>query len=204
MSEPWPFGALVPRRYGLILADPPWAYTMRSANGYDRSPEAHYRTMDAAAIGALPVARLAAPHCLLVLWSTWPHLAQSMEVLRLWGFAYASGGAWFKRAKAGGLAMGTGWYMRSACEPFLIGKRGAPRIVSRSERNGLEAEPHEPEAEHIPDAINALRREHSRKPDEMRAMLERMMPHAAKVELFARQPWPGCDVWGDAVAGAQP
>ncbi|HEY0212382.1 MAG TPA: MT-A70 family methyltransferase [Paenirhodobacter sp.] len=52
-------------KYGAILADPPWAYAMRSAKGYAKSPEAHYRTMSAEALRALPVGQLAGPDCLL-------------------------------------------------------------------------------------------------------------------------------------------
>ena len=37
----WPFDPLTPMKYGAILADPPWAYAMRSDKGYDKSPEAH-------------------------------------------------------------------------------------------------------------------------------------------------------------------
>lgn len=40
-------------------------------------------------------------------------------------------------------------------------------------------------------------REHSRKPPEARAMLERMTPRAWRCELFAREPWPGNEVWGN-------
>lgn len=219
IEESWPFAdpsrlpvgapALEPGRFGLILADPPQAYTMRTKHGYDRSPEAHYRTMGAADIAALPVERLAGPHCLLVLWSTWPHLAQSMEVLRCWGFSYLTGGSWFKRTASGGLHMGTGHIQRSSCEPYLIGGIGRPRYVSKSERNAIETwadveagDVFPPDA--IDDSINAQRREHSRKPDEMRAMLERLLPHARKVELFARRPWPGAEVWGDQCGGAAP
>jgi N6-adenosine-specific RNA methylase IME4 len=154
--------------------------------------------MDAAAIGALPVEQLAAPHSLLVMWSTWPHLALALEVMRLWGFSYCTGGAWFKRTKSGGLAMGTGHVLRSASEPYLVGTIGRPRIVSHSERNAIETIVDDDPAA-LPDTINALRREHSVKPDEMRTMLERLVPHAAKVDLFARKPWPGQAAWGDEI-----
>jgi N6-adenosine-specific RNA methylase IME4 len=74
MTQPWPFGGLMPMRYGAILADPPWAYDMRSDKGYGKSPEAHYSTLSPGAIKALPVGQLAGPDCLLFLWSTFPHL----------------------------------------------------------------------------------------------------------------------------------
>lgn len=189
----WPFGTLTPMRYGAILADPPWSYRMRSEAGYAKSPEAHYQTMAIDEIAALPVRDLAGPDAYLFMWSTWPHLPQAMEVLRAWGFAYVTGGSWIKRANKGGLAFGTGYVLRSASEPFLVGRIGNPQPMSRRERNVIEAED-------VPDAIDAVRREHSRKPAQMRDMIERILPHSFCCELFAREPWPGHDVWGNETA----
>lgn len=188
----WPFDPLTPMKYGAILADPPWAYAMRSDKGYGKSPEAHYSTMPLDQIKALPVDHLAGPDCLLFMWSTWPHLRQAMEVMAAWGFVYITGGSWTKRTPLGKAAFGTGYVLRSSTEPFLVGRLGAPQIASRSERNLIEAAV-------IPDGIESLRREHSRKPPEMRAMIERLLPRAHCAELFAREPWPGHDVWGNQV-----
>ena len=192
----WPFGALTPFKYGAILADPPWAYAMRSKKGYEKSPEAHYATMELDAIKALPVADLAGRDCLLFLWSTWPHLRQAMEVLDAWGFAYVTGGAWIKRTRTWKLAFGTGYVLRSASEPFLVGKLGRPQQASKSERNVIDAA----HGDELADTIEALRQEHSRKPVEMRDMIERLLPDVFKCELFAREPWGGNDIWGDEAA----
>lgn len=189
----WPFEGLIPMKYGVILADPPWSYAMRSEKGYEKSPEAHYETMPLDAIKALPVRDLAGGDCLLFLWSTWPHLMQAIEVMDAWGFTYKTGGAWFKKTTHGKAAFGTGYIFRSACEPFLVGTVGDPFTRSKSERNIVEADG----PEDIPDRIDALRREHSRKPPEMRAIIERLCPHAFGCELFAREPWAGHDTWGN-------
>ena len=183
MIAPWPFEGLTPFKYGAILADPPWAYDMRSEKGHAKSPEAHYATMPPAAIKALPVGQLAAPDCLLFLWSTWPHLPLAMEVMSAWGFTFKTGGAWVKRTPGGKPAFGTGYLLRSATEPFLVGTIGAPAIRSKSVRN----------------LIDAPRREHSRKPPEAREMVDRLLPDVWACELFAREEWPGRDVWGDQV-----
>jgi N6-adenosine-specific RNA methylase IME4 len=188
----WPFDPLTPMKYGAILADPPWAYSMRSDKGFEKSPEAHYSTMPLDQIKALPVDHLAGPDCLLFLWSTWPHLRQAMDVITAWGFTYITGGSWTKRTSLSKATFGTGYVLRSSTEPFLVGRLGAPQITSRSERNLIEA------AE-IPDGIESLRREHSRKPPEMRQMIERLLPRAHCAELFAREPWPGHDAWGNQV-----
>jgi N6-adenosine-specific RNA methylase IME4 len=183
MIARWPFEGLTPMKYGAILADPPWAYDMRSEKGHGKSPEAHYQTMPAQAICALPVSQLAGPDCLLFLWSTWPHLPLALDVLTAWGFTFKTGGAWVKRTPKGKPVFGTGYLLRSATEPFLIGTIGAPQIRSKSVRN----------------LIDALRREHSRKPPEARAMIDQLLPDVWACELFAREPWPGRDIWGDQV-----
>ncbi|MFO0729377.1 MAG: MT-A70 family methyltransferase [Nitrospiraceae bacterium] len=49
----------------------------------------------------------------------------------------------------------------------------------------------------VPNVIIAPGREHSRKPDDMRAICERLSPHGPRCELFAREAWPGNEVWGN-------
>lgn len=190
----WPFSGLTPMKYGVILADPPWSYEMRSAKGYDKSPESHYETMPLSAIKALPVSHLAGPDCLLFLWSTWPHLTAALEVMESWGFTYVTGGSWTKRTKNWAISMGTGYVLRSASEPYLVGKIGSPKIRDRGQRNVTFA------PEETPDLIEGIRREHSRKPPEMREMVDRLLPDVWGCELFAREAWNGRDVWGNESA----
>lgn len=187
----WPFTNLTPMKYGAILADPPWAYEMRSEAGYAKSPEAQYSTMPADEIAALPVSHLAGPDCLLFMWSTWPHLPLALDVMKAWGFRYLTGGSWTKRTRYWNVNMGTGYCLRSATEPFLVGKIGQPKIRDKSQRNLIIA------PENIPDAIEGIRREHSRKPPEMRQMIDRLLPDVWGCELFAREPWEGRDIWGN-------
>ncbi|BBF92386.1 MT-A70 family methyltransferase [Blastochloris tepida] len=180
----WPFGSLTPLKYGAIIADPPWSIAMYGAGGYGKSPEAHYATMSDDDIAALPVDRLASRDCLLVMWATWPKLQTALTVMRAWGFAYKTGGSWTKTTVTGKRAFGTGYILRSTTEPFLVGTIGELMIGDRSIRN----------------LIESPRREHSRKPPEMREYVERLCPHAFCAELFAREPWPGHDVWGRETA----
>ncbi len=191
----WPFDHLTPFKYGVIYSDNPWPYKMRSAKGYAKSPEAHYRTMSEDELRALPVADLADKNCYLFMWSTWPHLKQAMALMEHWHFDYVTGGSWIKRTKNWKLCFGTGYVQRSATEPYLIGKIGRPSPASRSERNCIDAPLH---FDDIPDKIEALRAdEHSRKPIQMREMIERLVPDAPKCELFSREPWGDNDVWGN-------
>ena len=169
--------------YGLILADPPWHFRLRSAKGEGKSPQRHYRTMTLPDIQALPVADLAARDCALVMWATSPLLPEAMETLACWGFAYKATGVWAKQSSTGRRwQFGTGYGYRSAAEFWLLGTRGAPKRISRSIRN----------------LIVAPVREHSRKPDQMHADLEALFP-GPRLELFGREAREGWTVRGNEV-----
>lgn len=177
----WPFGALTPLSYRVILVDPPWQYVMRSAKGEKKSPSAHYDCLSEAELTSMPVHHLAMDSCVLVMWSTFPHLGQAHALMKAWGFEYKTGGVWAKRSSTdNGWSFGTGYHLRSAAEPFLIGTIGSPKIVSRSQRN----------------LIVAPVREHSRKPDAMHTLLEALY-EGPYCELFGREQRPGWDVWGN-------
>jgi N6-adenosine-specific RNA methylase IME4 len=161
------------------MADPPWSFHNYSAAGEAKNAQAQYNCMSLDAIKALPVGHLARGDCLLMLWATNPLLNVAFEVLRSWGFEFKTAGHWVKRSSAGKLAFGTGYLLRCAGEPFLIGTVGNPQ-TSRSCRS----------------IIEGPAREHSRKPDEAYAWAERLMPHARRADLFSRQSRLGWEAWG--------
>ena len=166
--------------YDLVFADCPWAFELYSERGQKKSAQAQYDCMSLEDIKALPVDQLAGKDCLLFLWATWPMLPQAFEVMEAWKFKYVSGGHWAKKTTKGKLAFGTGYRLRSASEPWLIGTIGNP-TTSKSARN----------------AIEGAVREHSRKPEEAYKWCESYMPNARRVELFSRMPRPGWESWGD-------
>jgi N6-adenosine-specific RNA methylase IME4 len=190
--------------FGLIMADPPWSYEMRSENGYAKAPEAQYSTMPLAAIKTLPVEALAAPDCLLWLWAVNPQLPQAIEVLQAWGFTFKTAGTWLKRSTRGKVNFGTGYILRSSNEPFLIGTRGSPK-TTRATRSAVIT--HDERFKRTGDwsdiwpngtvTIEASIREHSRKPDEAYRACEELMPNVQRGELFARQQRAGWTVWGN-------
>lgn len=182
MSAADEFLALRPAEgFDLIMVDPPWQFTARSAKGVTaKSAGGQYRCMSLGDIAALPVAALAARDCLLWLWATNPMLPEALSVMETWGFIYKTGGHWVKRTRHGKLAFGTGYVLRCAGEPFLIGTIGRPR-TTRSVRS----------------VIEGLLREHSRKPEEAFAEAERLMPEAQRIEVFSRASRPGWATWGN-------
>jgi len=177
----WPFGNLLPGDHPVIIADPPWAFSVRSQKGMGRSAERHYQTMPLGAIKALPVADLAAKDCVLLMWVTDPFLRKGFEVIEAWGFKYKTVGFyWTKTNRDGSPFMGGGYWTRANPEQCLLATRGNPKRVSKGVQRW----------------IIAPRREHSRKPDEVYRRVERLCD-GPYTELFARQSWPGWRCWGN-------
>ena len=168
--------------FDLIMADPPWSFDNWSVSGEAKNAKAQYDCTPLDWIKGLPVSILAADDCVLWLWATNPMLPQAIEVVSSWGFTFKTAGHWAKRTKHGKLAFGTGYILRCAGEPFLIGVRGKPR-TTRGVRSVIEGPV----------------REHSRKPDEAFAAAESLMPDGRRVELFSRQARPGWHAWGNEV-----
>ena len=164
---------LPPGGFATILVDPPWPL---------QGGEKHYRTMSLARIMALPVGRLAARDAHLWLWTTNALLPTAYEVAEAWGFTVRSPLTWVKFR----LGLGGRYQLRNATEQLLFCTRGRAPLSSRSQ----------------PTWFNAPVQEHSRKPAEQFAIIERVSP-GPYLELFARrrpesnQPWA---VWGDQVA----
>ena len=163
---------LPPGGFATILVDPPWPL---------QSGEKHYRTMSLARIKALPVGSLAARDAHLWLWTTNALLPKAYEVAEAWGFTVRSPLTWVKFR----LGLGGRYQLRNATEQLLFCTRGRAPLGSRSQ----------------PTWFNAPVTEHSRKPAEQFAIIERVSP-GPYLELFARrrpesnQPWA---VWGDQV-----
>jgi N6-adenosine-specific RNA methylase IME4 len=179
MANEWPFGHLTPLSYSLLMVDPPWSFQLYSAKGQRKSAQAQYDCMTLDDIKRLPVGHLAAPDCVLFLWATFAMLREAMDTMQAWGFDYRTGGVWHKVTAKGKQAFGTGYRVRCAAEPWLLGIIGNP-VTSRRERN----------------SIIGVVREHSRKPIEAFAWAERYMPDVKRAEVFSRENRPGWDCWG--------
>lgn len=178
----WPWGALAPQAYGLVMIDPPWRFDLWSDKGEEKSAQAQYRCMSLDDIARLPVADLAGPDCLLWLWATAPLLPRQIEIMARWGFRFVTSGVWVKTTVNGKIGFGTGYVLRSAHEPFLIGAIGEPR-TTRGVRSVLMGEA----------------REHSRKPASAYAAAEALIPGARRADVFSRERRPGWEAFGDEV-----
>ena len=175
------FETLKPLTYQVIMADPPWSFDNYSRKGEAKNAKRQYACMPTEEICAMPVNQLAGGDCVLWLWATHPMLAPALSVLGAWGFSFATSGVWVKRTKHGKLAFGTGYCLRCASEPFLIGTVGSPQF-----------------AKNVRTVLEGPVREHSRKPDEAYAVAERLVPRALhRADLFSRQVRPGWTAWGN-------
>lgn len=172
-------------RHGVILADPPWHFATHSAAGQRKSASQHYNTMSINDICGLPVADMAADDAALFMWVAWPHIFEAKRVIEAWGFTFSGlAWEWIKYNDATEkFAFGTGYGTRKNVEPCLLARRGSPQLKDRSCR----------------DFIFSPRREHSRKPDVQYERIERMY-RGPYLEMFARQKWPGWNVWGNETA----
>ena len=176
----WPFKDLEPRSYSMIMADPPWSFSLYSSKGGNKSADKHYNTMTIDDIASLPVGDLAAEHCVLWMWATAPMFPDQVRVAERWGFAYKTMGVWNKTTGTGKQSFGTGYILRTSHEPFIIATRGDPK-TSRSIRS----------------SFSGLRREHSRKPEIAYEIAEKLMPKGQRLELFSRKTRKGWSTWGD-------
>jgi len=175
--------------FGVIAADPPWRFLVRSPKGEGRSASRHYRTMPFRELVTLPVSSVAAPDAWLFLWAVGPMLRHALDLIKAWGFTYSGiGFCWVKtNPRAPQLLLdrnsfhvGLGYTTRKNVELCLVARRGHPKRLRRD----------------IRELIIAPRREHSRKPEEF---YERIQQFAAGpyLDLFARSERPGFTAWGD-------
>lgn len=172
------------KRYGTILADPPWQFTNRTGKV---APEHRrlfrYRTMTLREIMELPIPHLVLHQSHCYLWVPNALIPEGLEVLRRWGFEYKTTLVWYKIRKDGGPdGRGVGFYFRNVTEIVLFGVRGQLRTDTPGRRQV--------------NLFASRKREHSRKPDELYDIIEKCSP-GPYLELFARHSRPGWDQWGD-------
>lgn len=172
-------------QFTTVMADPPWLE--RGGGEVKRGADRHYPLMSTPDICALPVRDLARDDAHLYLWVTNNFLPDGLEVMAAWGFRYVTNIAWGK-VRDGKVQQGLGQYLRGAHELLLFGVRGS--LPYRTTVEGKRAQ--------HPTLVLEPRGEHSRKPDVFHRIVEKVSP-GPYVELFARRPQPGWEVWGNQV-----
>lgn len=181
------------KKYQIIYADPPWQYTgnevLARGSRLNKKEHDHYSTMTMDELKKLPIKELSEENSLLFMWVVSPSLDDGIDVMKSWGFEYATVAfVWHKKKT------NPGYYTLSSCELCIVGKRG--KIPTpRGTRN-----------EH--QFLSLGRGKHSEKPPEIRTRIAKMFPEQTKIELFARRPkerlfeditFRGWDVWGNEI-----
>ncbi|MDQ1175021.1 N6-adenosine-specific RNA methylase IME4 [Microbacterium testaceum] len=162
-------------RYGCILMDVPLDIGQRGPNGAER----HYPLLSSARIQELPVAELAADDCALWYWVYNGAIKEGIETVEKFGFKYRSILTWIKPR------LGMGGTLRQQTEHLILATRGRPALKFRSQGTWM----------------YAPLQDHSHKPEEQFAVIERMYD-GPYLEMFARRrplsdkPW---HVWGDSI-----
>lgn len=160
--------------FRVIVSDPPWNYEKRAGDATHRS-DLPYPSMTTDAICALPVASLAHPDgCVLWLWTTNAFMRDAFRVLDAWGFAEKTILTWVKDRFV------NGDWLRGQTEHCILAVRGRPPFGPLTNETTV---------------LHGPLREHSRKPDEFFALVEKLCP-GSKVEMFCRQPRDGWSAWG--------
>lgn len=175
MKKKWFFHPLVPCSYDLVLVDLPTRFETHTP--YESDKGAQYPTMNDSWIRSLPMSDLSSGNTLYWFWSTMPKLKATMEWMTGWGIEYVTAGAWHKKTIHGKTAGGTGMVLQSKAEVYLIGRIGKPNYLKRPQSGLIETTElfNDALSASVPEVIEALRREHSRKPDEQYDILDALM-----------------------------
>lgn len=175
------------KKYNTIYADPPWQFQNRTGKVAPENKKLmRYETMALTDIKALPVGEIAGEKAHLYLWVPNALLPAGLEVMEAWGFEYKSNIVWEKIRKDGGPdGRGVGFYFRNVTELLLFGikKKSAPNRTLAPARSQV-------------NILRTMKREHSRKPDEIIPIIE-SCSLAPRIELFARGTRNGWDMWGN-------
>lgn len=173
------------KKYKTIYADPPWQFQNRTGKVAPEHKRLNrYSTMTLDEIKKLPVSTVADEKCHLYLWVPNALLPEGLEVMKAWGFEYKTNIVWEKVRKDGMPdGRGVGFYFRNVTEILLFGIKGDKNRTLDAGRSQV-------------NLIRAMKREHSRKPDEFIPLIE-SCSSAPFLELFARGNRIGWDMWGN-------
>lgn len=186
-------------KYKIIYADPPWIQKAgRKLQPYkvidgkqiwnsdtSKTDDLVYPTMTVEEIASIPVIDIVDKNAFLFMWVTNKYLLKAETVIRAWGFEYVACITWRKKKMGGGL----GGVVRISSEYLLFCRRGNLKAVGNIPESVIEAK--RPYVNGYPC--------HSKKPEVFAELIESVSPEGKKLEMFARNPRSGWDVFGNEV-----
>jgi N6-adenosine-specific RNA methylase IME4 len=182
------------KTYDVIYADPPWHFGSKFKVGtagkeQQSLQEFQYPTMSDLELKTFfenQVAKLPNENAVMIMWTTDAHLPLAIELGHLAGFTYKTVAfIWNKKTSTNKQVcfMGT-WTMKGSEIALLFTKGSAHKLLK---------------ARNVRQLVEAERKKHSQKPQEVRTRIETMFPDVSRIELFARDHYEGWDVWGNEI-----
>ena len=169
------------KKYSIIYADPPWGSNSQFGRDKNKGNPQHYQLMSLDDIKNLSVNLLAEDNCVLFLWVVDCQLPDAFGVIKAWGFTYKTVGfVWNKSTITDKDHFGVGMWTRKNSELCLLATKGSPKRENAGVRQ----------------LQRHMVREHSRKPDEIKAEIVKLCGDKPRIELFSRCATIGWDCWG--------
>ena len=174
------------KKYQIVYADPAWqtGYLKEKKKGID-AYDLPYNSMSLNEVKALPIKDILNEDAILFIWIIDKYIPYIKDIMESWGFEYKTlGFVWHKKAlttKGENAIMSP--YGHKSVELCFVGTRGKYLVKNPT----------------IKQFLSTPKREHSRKPDEIRTRIVKICGDIPRIELFARQRFQGWDVWGNEV-----
>lgn len=185
------------QKYKLILADPPWDFNNKKTGGSMRSAaNQKYVTTGIKALEQLDVNSIADDDCLLAMWWVGAMPQEAIDLVNSWGFRIVNmnGIVWNKLTQHDKPYFGMGFYTRAGSESMVLAVKGKFKPASHSVRAVFHAE--------AQIQFEAKVRAHSEKPTQAHDMLVELTGDVPRLEMFARRPANGWDVFGNEADGS--
>lgn len=165
-------------KFDVLLADPAWQF---SNSGLGGAAANHYPTMPTEEICKMGIPEITKENCVLFLWATNAMLEDALRVVKSWGFAYKTNMVWIKDKETYGKL---GFYVMGKHELLLICTKGKMT----------------PFAKELPvSVIEAAKSKHSKKPEIVYEIIEKLYSGTKKIELFSRQKREGWHSFGNQI-----
>jgi N6-adenosine-specific RNA methylase IME4 len=176
--------------YDVLLIDPPWSY--HGQQNKMGAAAKFYDTMADEDLQAMPIKTLLNKKAIIFIWATAPRLDAAIKLIEAWDLHYRGVAfTWVKSKQDGITPIGA-----QGVRPSIV-KPTAEFVLVAS--NVAKGRPLPIADESIRHVILAPKQEHSRKPDAIHESINRLYPNATKLELFARRPYEGWQVWGNEI-----
>jgi N6-adenosine-specific RNA methylase IME4 len=150
--------------FQVIYCDPPWQYNNSGLNG---SADSKYTTMPIEDLCKMNIKSITTENAVMFMWATNPLMEDALKLINAWGFEYKTNMVWVKENSNYGKL---GFYIYGQHELLLIAVKGS-MLPLGDKPNSI---------------ITGSNSVHSKKPDCVYEIIEKMYPDLKYVELFAR------------------